>query len=283
MNFSNRVVWITGASSGIGAALAREFSRRGARIILSGRRREQLEELREACYLPDAHVIVPFDLTDPEQVKAAAIEAEAHYGHIDILIHSAGVTQRALVVDTRMDVHRQIMEVNYFGPVMLTKAVLPAMLQRQKGRIVVMSSLSGKISTPYRSAYAASKHALHGFFDSLRAEVTDRGIGVTLICPGYVRTNISVKALRGDGSLYGHMDETQEHGMTPEACAKGIVRAIARRRDEAVIGGKETWALALYRFFPRLFRRMVRNLHVVQDEVPQRSESAPLPDAGVTR
>lgn len=267
MNYSNRVIWITGASSGIGAALAREFSRRGARLILSARRKDALVAVREACYLPDAHVVLPLDLTDSRQIESAAAEAEAHFGHIDLLIHSAGVTQRATAVETQMAVDRMIMEVNYFGPVALTKATLPSMLARGKGRIVVISSLAGRISTPYRSAHAASKHALHGFFDALRAEIASQGVGVTLICPGYVRTDVSVNAFRGDGSRYGRLDDMQARGMSPEACAGAIVRAINRKKDEVNIGGRETWAILLFRLFPKLYRRLVRDLHVVPTDV----------------
>jgi short-subunit dehydrogenase len=167
------------------------------------------------------------------------------------------------VKDTSIDVDRRLMEVNYFGAVSLTKAMLPSMLARRRGDIVVVSSLVGHFSTPLRSGYAAAKHALHGFFDALRAEVHADGVHVLMVCPGFIRTDISLHALTADGSPQGTMDAGQAAGMPPEQCAARIVAALDRRQEEVVIGGRETWYLFLHRFFPGLFRRAVRRARAI--------------------
>ena len=200
MFFDGKMVWLTGASSGIGEAVAYALAARGARLILSARRVEKLQAVQAACARPDRHRILPLDLADPASLAAAVPQALAHGGAIDVLINNGGISQRAQAVETDLAVDRRIMEVNYFGTIALAKAVLPSMLERGAGHIAVVSSLMGKFSTPRRSAYAASKHALHGFFDALRAEVHHAGVRVTLICPGYVRTDISRHALTADGT-----------------------------------------------------------------------------------
>lgn len=261
MSWNDQRVWITGASSGIGEALARVLDRRGARLVLSARREDKLQDLRAALTRPDDHQVLPLDVTDteraPEHVRAATSR-----GPVDVLIHNAGVTQRSRVVDTELSVDRRLMEVNYFGVVALTKAALPAMLERGSGHFVVVSSLVGKISTPLRSGYSASKHALHGFFDALRAETYDRGIRVTMVCPGFIRTSITLHALTGDGSEQGSMDDAQAQGMDPLRCAERIVRAGEREAREVLIGGREVWAVRLHRFLPGLFHRMIRKARV---------------------
>jgi len=249
MRFRDKVVWVTGASSGIGEAVAVAFSREGAKLILSSRNAAELERVRQAC-AGDGHRVVPFDLTRPDSFPSV--------GDVDVLVHSGGVSQRSLVVDTDLATDHAIMELNFFGTVALTKAVLPSMLARKSGHIVPISSVVGYVGTPLRSTYAASKHALHGFFDSLRAEVAKDGIAITIVCPGYIRTNVSRNALTGNGSAFGKMDDTHERAMRPEECARRIVDAVARRKEEVVIGGLETWAVPLKRFIPRLVSRMVR-------------------------
>ena len=258
MTFENKVVWITGASSGIGAALAQVLARRGARLVLSARREERLEAVRAACAHAGRHTVLPLDLTDTERLPAVARRVLDRFGRVDVLVNNAGITQRAQVVETDLAVDRRIMEVNFFGTVALTKAVLPSMLERGSGHLVVVSSLVGKFGTPKRSAYAASKHALHGFFDALRAEVHDAGLRVTLICPGYVRTEISLHALTADGTPHGEMDPNQQRGLDPKVCAEKIARAVEAEKDEVYIAGKEKVAVYLKRFAPGLFKRLIR-------------------------
>lgn len=250
-------VWITGASSGIGEALAREFHRAGAKVILSARREEELKRVQAECGEEGSTKILPLDISATDELEQKAKVALEIFGGIDILVNNAGVTQRSLVKDTELEVYRRLMEVNFFGAVALTKAILPSMIENKTGHIVVISSLVGKFGTPLRSGYAAAKHALHGFFDSLRAEVTRYGIKVTLVCPGYIRTDISLHALRGDGSLHNKMDSGQEKGMAVERCAQEILKSIALGREEVYVGGRDKYIVYLKRFFPGLFSRMI--------------------------
>jgi dehydrogenase/reductase SDR family protein 7B len=259
MKFSGQVVWITGASSGIGEALARALAQEGARLVLSSRRRDELERVRRACERPDDHVALPLDLTHSETFPAAVNDVLAHCGRIDVLVNNGGVSQRALAAEAKPEVERALMEVNYFGPVALTKAVLPAMRARRAGHVVVVSSVMGYVGTPGRSTYAAAKHALHGYFDSLRAEMWREGIKVTLVCPGYVKTAVSDNALDARGEKHGRTDGTHLGGITPEKCAAAIVRGIARGREE-IYTGREAAAIYLMRFAPWLFSRIVRRM-----------------------
>jgi short-subunit dehydrogenase len=259
MSVSGKLVWITGASSGIGAALARALAERGATLVLSSRRENALRAVQVSCTQPDKHLVLPLDMLEQSAFVPAARGVLERFGRIDILVHCAGISQRARAADTQMSVDRRIMELNYFGPVALTKQILPTMIERRAGQIVVVSSLLGKFGAPTRSAYCASKHALHGFFDSLRAEEFEHGITVTLVCPGFVQTNASLNALTGDGQPHGKMDERIASGLTSDACARRIVRAIERRRREVYIGQRETLALYLSRWAPNLFHRILRN------------------------
>jgi short-subunit dehydrogenase len=265
MFFKEKTAWIMGASSGIGEALAYALSKEGARLILSARRAVELERVRAHCAgngaRRDNHLVLPLDLTNFD-ANAATQQALDQAGQIDILINSGGVSQRAPALETSLAVDRRMMEINYFGAVALTKAVLPSMLARKSGHIVAISSLSGKISTPRRSAYAASKHALHGFYDALRTEVHNDGIGVTLVCPGYVKTNLSINALNGDGSAHSKLDPTQARGMAPEKLAARILRAIERSEEEVLVGGREVLAVYLKRFFPALYARVIRRTKI---------------------
>jgi len=258
MRFENQVVWITGASSGIGEALAVAWSREGARLVLSARNAAELERVRASCDHPDRHLVLPLDLVKFETMPAAVEKVLKEMGRIDVVVHSGGVSQRSLVTETSLETDRAIMDLNYFGTVALTKAVLPTMLARRSGQIVSISSVVGYVSTPLRSAYSASKHALHGFFDSLRAEVAKDGIAVTVVCPGYIKTNVSENALRGDGSRYGKMDETHVKAMLPDKAAPRIIDGVAKRKAEVRVGGKEIHAILLQRLFPSLVARMVR-------------------------
>lgn len=256
-----QVVWITGASSGIGAALAEAFSRQGARVVLSARRVDELEQVRRRCERPDEHFVLPLDMASADFTRLTA-DVLARFGRIDVLVNNAGISQRSRVADTAIAVDRRIMEVNYFGVVALTKAVLPIMQRQKSGDIVVISSLVGLVSTPLRSTYSASKHALHGFFEALRAEEYDNGIHVLMVCPGAIATDVSVHALSGDGREHGVMDAMQAGGMAPAACAARILRALARRSPQVLVAGREGLAVTVFRYFPGLYRRMVRRMSV---------------------
>lgn len=263
MSFKNKVCWITGASSGIGEALADELSVRGARLILSSRNRDRLDSVRKRnlSNSPDIQIL-PLDLGQADQLPAIAEKAIGFFGHIDYLFNNAGISQRATVKDLDMKVLEHIMQVNFFGPVALTKTVLNDMIHHQSGHIVIISSVMGKFGTQLRSGYSASKHALHGFFDSLRNEVYRNNIKITLICPGYVHTQVSVNAVKGDGSPLGKMEPGQEHGMQPHACVLKILKAVEREKLEVYIGGTEILGVYLKRFFPNLLFRILRNREV---------------------
>ncbi len=262
MEFKDKVVWITGASSGIGKALAIAFSQADARVVLSSRRELELKAVQEACTNSDTHYLLPLDLTETDEVEQKAAQVIEKVGPVDILINNGGITQRSHVNDTDMAVVRKIMETNYFGSVAMTKAVLPSMLERRSGQIVFTSSLTGKFGTPLRSIYASSKHALMGFADALRAEVWDSGVRVLVVMPGFVRTNASQNALTGDGSPHATLDKTTAKGMSPEKCAQGILKALEAGKEEVIISGKERIMVYLKRFFPGLFNKIIRKIKV---------------------
>jgi short-subunit dehydrogenase len=256
MTVRDRTVWITGACSGIGKALAVELSTRGARLVLSSNRPDALADARTNCAHPNRHVVQPLDLTEPASLDAAAATVEEEVGPVDVLVNNAGIAQRGPASDTPVDVVRQVMEVNVFGAVHLTRAVLPSMIDRQRGHVAVVSSVAGKFGVPGLSAYSASKHAVQGWFDSLRAEVHDDGIGVTLICPGFVQTSIASNMVAVDDP--DAAQQTVEQGMPPAECAEVLADAIERDKPEVYVGGWEVLAVYLKRFLPGLLRRLLR-------------------------
>jgi dehydrogenase/reductase SDR family protein 7B len=250
-------VWVTGASSGIGRALALEYAKRGYDLVISARNLSQLEEVKQACGDSVKVEIVPIDLTDSASIEAAAAQVLSG-GYVDVLVNNGGISQRSKAEETPLELDRRIMEINYFGHVQVTKAVLPSMLERGSGTIAVTSSLTGKWGFYLRSAYAASKHALHGFYDSLRMEVEDRGLQITLITPGFIRTDISKHAVDAQGKPTGEMDENQAKGMPVETCAQIMVDGIAAGKREFGVGGRELIGLKLVRFAPKLFARLLK-------------------------
>ena len=263
--FTNQVVWITGASSGIGEALALQFAAAGARLVLSSRRQEQLERVRQRCLEagsdPGNTLVLPLDVTDTDSMPAAVNRVLETFGRIDMLINNAGISQRERCVDTDMAVYRRLLEVDVLGQIALTKAVLPVMLEQRSGHIAVTSSVAGKVGAPFRTGYCAAKHAVMGFFDALRAEVAQHGIRVTTITPGYVRTDISVNALRGDGSTFGTVDREVAGGMDADRCAEIILKGFRKGTPEIAVGqGMEMKALWLKRFFPRLVFRVAEKM-----------------------
>lgn len=263
MNFKDKIIWITGASSGTGEALVYAFNKQKAKLIISARRKEKLEKVKKNCtYKPDEILVLPLDLEEHGLLQEKADIVFEKFGKIDILFNNGGISQRSLVKDTVIEVDKKIMNVNYFGSVILTKAVLPSMIKNKSGHIVVMSSLTGKFSTHLRSAYAASKHALHGFFDALRFEVYKENINVTIICAGFIRTNISFNALTQDGNPQKFSDPKTESGMSPNVFAKKALKAIYKKKEEVLFGGKEIIVVYLKRFTPFLFSKIIRKLNV---------------------
>lgn len=254
---TGRVVWITGASSGIGAELARSFAARGAHVVVSARRIDRLRALVDSLPDPERHMILPLDVARTETHVGAFEAILKRFGHVDTLVLNAGVGQRAAVREVDLAVERRIMDINFFGVLSIVHVCLEHLLARPDGHIVVISSVMGKLSTPRRATYAASKHALHGWFDGLRAEIADSGMDVTLLCPGYIRTEISEQSVTADGTPHGEMDEQHRNAMPVDVFARKAMRAITKRKPEVYIGGPEIWAVPLKRFFPGLVRWML--------------------------
>ncbi|MFP4095393.1 MAG: SDR family oxidoreductase [Cyclobacteriaceae bacterium] len=259
---ADKVCWITGASSGIGEALSIAMSQEGAKLILSARRETELQRVKQHCMHPERVKILPLDLTETESFREKCLEAIALFGKIDILVNNGGISQLSLAKDTSLEVDRKIMEVNFFGTIGLTKALLPHFMENNNGHIVVISSLVGKFGSPLRSGYSASKHALHGFFDALRAEHYRDHIRVTMVCPGFIKTQVSVNALIGTGEKQNSMDSAQNKGMPAMECARQIISAIRKNKEEVYIGGKEKYAVYLKRFFPTLFSKILKRAKV---------------------
>jgi len=265
MDYKDKVVWITGASSGIGEHLAYALAEQGAKLILSSRNEKELQRVKNNCHKDSDILIMPLDVVDFDAIPAAVESAVSHFGKIDMLINNAGISQRALAQDTKLEVDQKIMTVNYFGKVGMTKSVLPVMQKQGFGQIVVISSVMGKLGVPYRSAYAASKHALHGLFDALRAEVAKDNIQVTIILPGYVRTNVTINALKGDGSKNNVMAPETASGMDPGDFAQRALKAIYNKREEIMIGNKEIYAVYVKRLFPGFLSYMTKRIKFAAD------------------
>ncbi|QZN90079.1 SDR family oxidoreductase [Idiomarina abyssalis] len=256
---NNKTVWLTGASSGIGLALARQLANQGARLILTSRREQQLEELRQSLPNSEQHQVLALDLSQPEKAKETA-SAALRNTPVDILINNAGVSQRSPAMETDLTVYRTLMEVDYFSVVALNQVVLADMVKRRNGHIVTVSSVAGKVGTKLRSGYSGAKFAVIGYMDCLRAEMAEHNVRCTTVLPGFVRTQIAHNALTGDGSLRGKEDQDNASGISPEQCAADIIRAIESNKAEVISGkGMSKVAPLLQRFFPGLLRKMLAN------------------------
>lgn len=262
MTFQNKNIWITGASSGIGEALAFEWSKQGAQLILSGRNIEKLEAVKTICEKNGAkcHVIA-LDLTNPESITAAIKTAKEAVKTVDILVNNGGISQRSMSIETPIEVDRTVMETNFFGAVSLTKQILPTMVKNGGGRIIVISSVVGKFGFPLRTAYSASKHALQGYFDSLRAEMTPDNIKVTMVSPGRISTNISLNAVDKEGKNHGVMDPGQANGMPADVCAKKIISAVRKDKKDILVGRKELLMVFFRKFIPSLYYKMASKVN----------------------
>jgi short-subunit dehydrogenase len=258
MNYKDKTVWITGASSGIGAELARLFAGEGARVIISSHEAEELEGVRKELEVvsKDVHAVV-FNLGYPEEVAETAQKVLEKFGRVDVLMNNGGISTRSEALDTSLEIDRRIMEIDYFSGVILSKALLPKMIENGYGHIGVTSSISGKFGWPYRSAYAAAKHALFGFYKSLWAENRHKGIRVTIFSPGRVRTNISLHALDKDGNPQGTMDPGQDKGIAPADCARKMIKAMKRNRKDVLIGSTELVMVWIHKYCKPLYYRLV--------------------------
>ena len=258
MNYKDKTVWITGASSGIGAELARQFAREGARVIISSHEAEELEGVRKELepVSKDVHTVV-FNLGNPDEVLATARKVLKEFDRVDVLMNNGGISTRSEALDTSLEIDRRIMEIDYFSGVILTKAVLPEMIKNGYGHIGVTSSISGKFGWPLRSAYAAAKHALFGFYKSLWAENKNKGILVTIFSPGRVRTRISFHALDKDGKEHGKMDPGLDKGIAPGEAARRMIKAMKRRRKDVLVGSSELVMVWIHKYCKPLYHRMV--------------------------
>ncbi|MBC2838144.1 SDR family NAD(P)-dependent oxidoreductase [Robiginitalea sp. SC105] len=257
-DFKDKVVWITGASSGIGASLALQLNELGATVIASARRAEKLEELKEAAAHPLNFLTVPLDITKGSSINKAVAEV-GKLDRLDLVIHNAGIAQKGLVTENNMDIDRRIMETNYFGTVALTKAIMPLYLKQGHGGFSVVSSFAGVMGIPGRSAYAASKHALHGFFESLEAENIGCRLRVSYVVPGFINTEITAKGLCGDGKAYGRVETSHRLGMSACQCARGIIRGLEKGKRQIVVGKIEVYLMGVNRISPALGRYIIRN------------------------
>lgn len=253
----DKIAWVTGASSGIGESVVAELIAKGAKVVISARRKEVLEDVKAQSAKPENIMVLPLDLAAIDSFEAKVEEVVKHFGRIDMLFNNGGISQRGMALETELSVDRRIMEIDYFGTIALTKVVGKLMVNQKSGHFIVTSSLVGKFGSPWRSSYAAAKHALHGFFDSLRMELHEDNVKVTIVCPGFIKTDVSVNALGADGKPTGEMDNAQANGMPAQECAKRIVQAVQRDKREIVIGGTERFGVLINRLFPGLFAKII--------------------------
>ncbi len=258
MEIKNKIAWIIGASSGIGAELCKQLSNQGATVILSARNIEKLNRIKLELKNADSHLVLAYDVEDTRNLKECVDKIISQYGRIDFLFLNAGISQRGVAGETEIEVDRKIMEVNYFGNIAVAKAVLPVFQNQKSGKIVVTSSIAGKFGFYLRSAYSASKHALHGFFESLALEEAKNNISVLMLVPGKINTEISKSALDSKGKKHNEMDHNQDTGMPVEKCVQKIIEGIEKEKVELLIGGKEIKVVWIKRFFPKLFRKIIK-------------------------
>lgn len=252
-----QVAWITGASSGIGEELCYQLDKKGYQIVLSARNEAELKRVASKLSSPEKHLILPMDLGHLQQVEEMVSQVIERFGAIHYVFHCGGISQRGTAAESSIEVDRKIMEVNYFGTIILTKAVLPVMQQQGFGHFVPISSIAGKFGFYLRSAYSASKHALHGFFESLALEEAKNNIHVTIVCPGKINTPISLRAINKDGEAHGVMDRNQATGMPVDICVNQLLAAVSAKKREVLIGNKEIKAVTLKRFLPALFWKVI--------------------------
>jgi dehydrogenase/reductase SDR family protein 7B len=262
-HFQGKVAWVTGASSGIGEGIVRDLASKGAKVVLSARKLDALEEIRKSLPNAEQHFCISLDLEHSQNFPELANEVVSKMGKIDFLFNNGGLSQRSEASETPMEVDRRIMEINYFGNIALTKAVLPYMQIKQSGHIIVISSIAGKFGFFLRSAYSASKHALQGFYESVLLEEEKNNINVTIAYPGKINTNISVHALNEKGEQHGVMDHNQATGMSVEECVAILLKAVENKKKEILIGNKEIKAVTLKRFLPRLFWKIIKKQSAV--------------------
>ena len=257
-NFQDKIIWITGASAGIGEEMARQLSQKGATIILSARRKEALEKVQQSLPFPEKSYVLTIDMEAPETFSEKVNEVIQKFGKVDLLFLNAGISQRSYVANTDISVDRRLMEVNYFGPVALTKILLPFLQKQKESYIAVNSSLAGKFGFFERSAYSASKFALHGFFETLRLEEAENNIHVNMLCAIGIKTGISQNALDGSGKAYNKESAMQEEGIAVDDCVSQMIEGISKNKKEVIIGkGMQRHSTKIKELMPELFFKML--------------------------
>jgi dehydrogenase/reductase SDR family protein 7B len=260
-HFTDKVVLITGASSGIGKALALQMAENNVHFILAARRLDELELLKQDCEKKGAQCTNLFiDMASPDAIKSFVNTVKSKFQKIDVLVNNAGISQRSQAEETSLAVDRKIMEVNFFAQVNLTKSLWPLLIQAPHANIVLISSVVGSFGFPQRSAYSASKHALEGFFESWMLENNRDNIFFTTVSPGRIYTNISYSALKADGSAHQQLDEGQAKGISPEICAKKIINGIINNKRKVYVAQQEMVLVFLRKYLPFGFFKLVKKL-----------------------
>jgi len=262
--YKNKTIWITGASSGIGKELAIQLSQHDNQLIISSRKKNLLEEVKSKCKNPEKVIVIPLDLENHEGIEKTFNENIQFASQTDILFNNAGLSQRSFANETSFAVYKKLIDVNYLGTVKLSTLLLPYFQKRNSGHYVVITSVAGKFGVPVRSGYSGSKFALHGFFEALRAELAKTKIKVSMVCPGFIKTDISLNALTGDGSKQGTMDDGQANGMPVDQMVSQVLNAVSRQNPEILVGGFYETKLAVWisRVFPAFFRKLIANSKV---------------------
>lgn len=258
MTFKDKICWVTGASSGIGKEIVLQLAKEGAKLIISSNQPEELNKVKESCLKSTNFCeAISFDLSNPSEVEQISKDVVSRFGPIYLLINNGGISQRSMAHETAVELDRKIMEIDFFSYIIITKAVLPGMIEARQGYIAATSSISGKFGFTLRSAYAAAKHAIQGFFETLRLELKPFNISVTIAYPGRVQTSISFNAIEKDGTPYGKLSPGQAGGISAQECAAQYIKAIKRGKPEILIGGKELLMVHIKRLFPKIFFKVI--------------------------
>jgi len=265
----DKVVVITGASGGIGAALSEVFASQGSFVVMAARNVSQLEEVNGMLASPESHLRVRCDVSQESDCKHLIDEAVRRYGRIDVLINNAGISMRALLEDADLEVIRKVMAINFWGTVYCTKYALPWLLQTS-GSLVGISSIAGKAGLPGRTGYSASKFAMEGFLESVRTENLHRGLHVLVACPGFTSTNIRNTALNAAGQQQGESPRNEKSMMTPTEVASRIYDAVVHRKRDLLLTREGKLTVLLKKFFPSSLDRMIYNHMAKEKDSPFR-------------
>lgn len=262
IDFKNKTVWVVGASSGIGEGLIKQLAKENCNIILSARRENKLKNIQTSLKLSNKNsLVLPLDISKSNEFDNKIALVISKFLSIDILILNAGIAHKSFAEETLEEVDRRIMEVNFMGNILLTKKVIPVMKKQGSGTIAVTSSILGKIGLPFVSTYCASKQAITGYYESLRYEVSKYNINITILSPGFIKTDITKNSLTADGRIFNKDSIAQEKGMNATLCAKKMIQAIKKGKRHQYIGGLETFMPAFSFYFPRMFSFLMKKMH----------------------